>query len=313
MAMGDMGDMGDRAGDYTGAGPFLDAIPVEIRIHIFESILFENGNFFSLGDEEGKSVPTLFPKLRAPLKDRGQQRGARGPRSVDSERKGRGNIMSLLLTSKKIYDESASLLYSSAFFRLRGVQSTIQFINTVSPGNLALVRSLKLVWDDQGWISAPEFDTPTLRSAWPSMCHALATSFPGLRNLYVALSMPSNEAHVEELYLSALSGVRHVGNFKVCIPVGILERFEGLDSRLAERDGGYDDAPFMLCRHTAGEVCPSRREVVTAEWQGASRPSTPTLKVQYPNAPGLEPWADAEWGYGKGAREVDGPGQSSLD
>jgi hypothetical protein len=97
-----MGDMDDGTGGYTGAGPFLDAIPVEIRIHIFESILFENGNFFSLGDEEGKSVSTLFPKLRAPLKGRDQQRGPRGPRSVDGERKCRGNIMPLLLTSKKM-------------------------------------------------------------------------------------------------------------------------------------------------------------------------------------------------------------------
>lgn len=178
----------------------------------------------------------------------------------------------------------------------------------MSPGHLALVRSLKLVWDDQGWTSAPHFDTLTLRSAWPSMCGALATSFPGLRNLYVALSMPSNEAHVEELYLAPLRGVRHVGNFKVCIPVGVLERLEGLDGRLAGRGHGDGAAPFTLCRHTAGEVCPSRREVVTAEWLGASRPSTPTLKMQFPNVPGLEPWADGEWETGKDARGANGLG-----
>ncbi|KUI53318.1 hypothetical protein VP1G_00570 [Cytospora mali] len=295
--------MSDRIGNYTGTCPFLDAVPVEIRIHIFQYILFEDGNFFSLDDEEGKSVPTLFPKLRAPPKCRGQRRESRESQAGDDKHNGCGNIMSLLLTSHKIYNEAASLLYSSAFFRLRGIQSTIKFINTVSPAHLALVRSLKLVWDDQGWLLSPEFDTPTLRSAWPSMCDALATSFPGLRNLYVALSMPSNEAHVEELYLGALRGVRHVGNFKVCIPVGVLERFEGLDGRLVGRGGGYEDAPFTLCRHTAGEVCPSRREVVTAEWMGASRPSTPCLTVQHPNVPRLEPWAGREWESGKDGRE----------
>lgn len=94
--------MGDRIGQYEGVGPFLDAVPVEIRIHIFEYILFENGNFFSLDDEEGISVPILFPKLRAPLQSRGQQREAREPHAVDGERNFRGNIMSLLLTSKKM-------------------------------------------------------------------------------------------------------------------------------------------------------------------------------------------------------------------
>lgn len=210
-----------------------------------------------------------------------------------------------VLTRHDSYREAASTLYSSAFFRLRGIQSTIQFINTVSPAHLGLVRSLKLVWDDQGWMSAPDLDTLTLRSAWPSMCDALATNFGSLRNLYVALSMPSNEAHVEELYLSALRSVRHVENIKVCIPVGVLERIEGLDSRLQDRLG-YDDAPFTLCRHTAGEVCPSRREVVTAEWLGASRPATPTLKQQYPNAPGMEPWADAQWESAKSAAGSNG-------
>lgn len=166
----------------------------------------------------------------------------------------------------------------------------------MSPAHLALVRSLKLVWDDQGWTDAPEFDTLTLRSAWPSLCDALATQFPSLRNLYVALGMPSNEAHVEELYLGPLRAVRHAANFKVCIPVGLLERFEGLDQRLEARESGGDDTcPFTLCRHTAGEVCPSRKEVVQAEWLGSSRPATPGLRVQHPNVPGLEPWADGEW------------------
>lgn len=215
-----------------------------------------------------------------------------------------------LITHDHSYHEAASLLYSSSFFRLRGIHPTIQFINTVSPDHLALVRSLKLVWDDQGWTDAPEFDTLTLRSAWPSLCDALATQFPSIRNLYVALGMPSNEAHVEELYLGALRRLRHVPNFKVCIPVGFLERFEGLDLRLEVRgrsrryggddgeghdDDDDDDVPFTLCRHTAGEVCPSRKEVVQAEWMGSSRPATPGLKEQYPNVPGLEPWADGEW------------------
>lgn len=219
------------------------------------------------------------------------------------------------------YHEAASLLYSSSFFRLRGIHPTIQFINTVSPAHLALVRSLKLVWDDQGWTDAPEFDTLTLRSAWPSLCDALATQFPSLRNLYVALGMPSNEAHVEELYLGPLREVRHAANFKVCIPVGLLERFEGLDQRLEARergrrggDDGDDRCPFTLCRHTAGEVCPSRKEVVQAEWLGSSRPATPGLKVQYPNVPGLEPWADGEWATEKddvlGEAMLAGDGQA---
>lgn len=177
----------------------------------------------------------------------------------------------------------------------------MQFINTVAPAHLALVRSLKLVWDDQGWASAPEYDTPTLRLAWPTLCDALATSLPGLRNLYVALGVPSCEGHVEALYLgeSGLARVRHVDNFKVCLPVGFLVRYYGVDEAaraVADGDGDGEKTPFHLCRHTAGEVCSVRREVITAEWRGNSRPSTPRLREDVmPNAPGLEPWADAEW------------------
>lgn len=176
----------------------------------------------------------------------------------------------------------------------------------MSPAHLALVHSVKLVWDDQGWTSAPEYDTPTLRSAWPSLCGALAADFAGLRNLYVALGMPSGSGpggRVEALYLGELARVRHVPNFKVCIPVGFLTKFYGLDAG----DGGAHEedvreAPFELCRHTAGEVCDVRREVIAAEWCGGSRPSTPGLSVKMPNAPGLEPWADGEW------EEADGKG-----
>lgn len=276
--------------------PLIDTLPTEIRIQIYEYILFENGSFFALDDEEGNSVPALFPKLRAPPKGREPaqrhndevQAVGRGPR--------KGNIMSLLLTSQQIYHESAALLYSASFFRLRGIMSTIQFINNVSPAHLALVRSLKLVWDDQGWTSAPEYDTPTLRAAWPSFCDALASDFPSLRNLYVALGMPSNEAHIEELYLGAngLGRVVHVDNFKVCVPVGLLARHYGVEKR-AGACKGTSEAPFELCRHTAGEVCNIRREVITAEWLGESRPSTPKLRVDVPNVPGLEPWADGQW------------------
>lgn len=291
--------MNDGPGYHTGPCPFQDVLPVEIRIHIYEYILFENGNFFSLDYEEGRSIPTLFPKLRSPPKKKCGLHDAERPHAAGSQHNGTGNIMPLLLTSNNIYHEAASLLYSSSFFRLRGIHPTIQFVNTVSPAHLALVRSLKLVWDDQGWTDAPEFDTLTLRSAWPSLCDALATQFPSLRNLYVALGMPSNEAHVEELYLEPLRRVRHAANFKVCIPVGLLERLEGLDQRLDARQRGPGDDPFTLCRHTAGEVCPSRKEVVQAEWLGSSRPATPGLKVQYPNVPGLQPWADGEWATDK--------------
>lgn len=207
------------------------------------------------------------------------------------------------------YSESASLLYSNAFFRLRGIHTTVQFINTIDPAHLALVRSLKLVWDDQGWTSAPEYDTEALRLAWPSLCDALATSLPGLRNLYVALGVPSCEDHVEALYLGerGLARVRHVANFKVCLPVGFLSRHYGVDEddddeEEDEEDGAVRHAkreeimPFELCRHTAGEVCSVRREVIAAEWCGSSRPSTPKLRVDVmPNAPGMQPWADSEW------------------
>lgn len=99
--------MSDRIGNYTDACPFLDVVPVEIRIHIFEYILFENGNFFSLDDEEGNSVPTLFPKLRAPLNSRDQRHHAPEPQAVVVDGGGRrpgvrGNVMSLLLTSQKM-------------------------------------------------------------------------------------------------------------------------------------------------------------------------------------------------------------------
>lgn len=165
------------------------------------------------------------------------------------------------------------------------------------------MRSLKLVWDDQGWASAPEYDTPTLRGAWPSFCDALASDFPALRNLYVALGMPSNEPHIEQLYLGAsgLGRVGHVENFKVCIPVGFLARHYGVEEKpVAAARGG--DAPFELCRHTAGEVCSIRKEVITAEWLGESRPSTPRLRVGVPNAPGLEPWADGVWAEDDGEK-----------
>lgn len=167
------------------------------------------------------------------------------------------------------------------------------------------MRSLKLVWDDQGWAGAEEYDTPTLRAAWPSFCAALACDFPALRNLYVALGMPSSEAHVEELYLGSEGGlgmVRHVENFKVCVPVGFLARYYGVGKGREEDDGrgkGTATAPFELCRHTAGEVCSIRREVITAEWLGESRPSTPGLRVGVPNMPGMEQWTDAGWGDGK--------------
>ncbi|KAJ4424461.1 hypothetical protein N0V82_000785 [Gnomoniopsis sp. IMI 355080] len=290
----------------SGSCPLIDNLPTEIRIQIYEYILFENGSFFALDDEEGNSVPTLFPKLRAPPKRRGLAEQENGEARAISRGPRKGNIMSLLLTNKQIYNESAALLYSTSFFRLRGINSTIQFINNVSPAHLALVRSLKLVWDDQGWTSAPEYDTPTLRAAWPSFCDALASDFPSLRNLYVALGMPSNEAHIEELYLGAngLGRVGHVAdNFKVCIPVGILARHYGVDKRRGTAGAkGVGDAPFTLCRHTAGEVCNIRREVITAEWLGESRPSTPKLRVNVPNVPGLEPWADGVWEEDEKAR-----------
>lgn len=166
------------------------------------------------------------------------------------------------------------------------------------------MRSLKLVWDDQGWAHAPEYDTPTLRAAWPSFCAALACDFPALRNLYVALGMPSGAPHVEALYLGpeGLGAVRHVGNFKVCVPVGFLARHYGVEKGKGEWDNEGEAAPFELCRHTAGEVCNIRREVISAEWLGEPRPSTPGLRVDVPNVPGMEPWADSVWAQDGKAR-----------
>lgn len=94
--------MSDKLGNYTGPCPFQDMLPVEIRIHIYEYILFENGNFFSLDDEEGRSIPTLFPKLRSPPKKRCGLHEAERPHAAGSQLNGSGNIMSLLLTSNKM-------------------------------------------------------------------------------------------------------------------------------------------------------------------------------------------------------------------
>lgn len=87
----------------TGACPLIDALPVEIRIQIYESILFENGSFFSLDDEEGNSVPTLFPKLRAPPKRTDQQPVVEdGDPQGTGPGRGTGNIMALLLSNKQM-------------------------------------------------------------------------------------------------------------------------------------------------------------------------------------------------------------------
>lgn len=105
--------MSDRLGNYTGPCPFQDMLPVEIRIHIYEYILFENGNFFSLDDEEGRSIPTLFPKLRSPPKKRCGLHDAERPHEAGSQDNGSGNIMSLLLTSNKMLVISQSLTHNS--------------------------------------------------------------------------------------------------------------------------------------------------------------------------------------------------------
>lgn len=168
--------------------------------------------------------------------------------------------------------EVAEVLYAQSFFRLRGIEATIQFINTAPPRCLDLVRSVKLVWDDASW-KGSDFDTVTLREAWPSLCAAFA-QMKSLRNLYIGLGMNGDD-HVEELYLNPLHDVRQVANFKVCIPVGILSSHEGRTSTKK-----YPGAPFALCRHLAGDVCSARREVMEAEWIGrnsSSRPASPTF------------------------------------
>lgn len=105
--------MSDKLGNYTGPCPFQDMLPVEIRIHIYEYILFENGNFFSLDDEEGRSIPTLFPKLRSPPKKRCGLHEAERPHAAGSQANGSGNIMSLLLTSNKMLVISYPHKYNS--------------------------------------------------------------------------------------------------------------------------------------------------------------------------------------------------------
>lgn len=95
--------------------PLLSALPVEIRLQIYDYVLFENGNFFSLDDEEGNSVPTLFPKLRAPprkqppraapaTRPRRRSSHALDPPAADPHPPvaAGGSIMSLFLTSKQV-------------------------------------------------------------------------------------------------------------------------------------------------------------------------------------------------------------------
>lgn len=85
------------------SSPLIDVLPLEIRLQIYEYLLFENGNFFSLDDEEGNSVPTLFPKLRAPPRRKPIVACTQDPQVPSPDRRSsRGNIMSLLLTSKKM-------------------------------------------------------------------------------------------------------------------------------------------------------------------------------------------------------------------
>lgn len=86
----------------TDLCPLIDSLPTEIRIQIYEYILFENGSFFALDDEEGNSVPTLFPKLRAPPKRREPAQGDHDETKAISRGPRKGNIMSLLLTSKQM-------------------------------------------------------------------------------------------------------------------------------------------------------------------------------------------------------------------
>lgn len=86
----------------TDLCPLIDTLPTEIRIQIYEYILFENGSFFALDDEEGNSVPTLFPKLRAPPKRREPAQEDHDETKALSRGPRKGNIMSLLLTSKQM-------------------------------------------------------------------------------------------------------------------------------------------------------------------------------------------------------------------
>lgn len=101
-----------RPGDCS----ITDVLPLEIRLQIYEYVLFESGSFFSLDGEEGNSVPTLFPKLRAPPRRRSVFRGRQDPQTPGSGRRSNeGNIMSLLLTNRQMY---ATFCPSSLFFCL---------------------------------------------------------------------------------------------------------------------------------------------------------------------------------------------------
>ena len=149
------------------------------------------------------------------------------------------------------------MLYSETFFRLRGISITNRFFSQAPPHCLELVRSIKLVWDDSGWLNS-DVSRPQLRAAWPHLCRSLAR-MSGLQNLYIGLSMDAGDAGLEEQYVRELLDL-HVPNFKLCIPVGLLCSHYGL-----AEERTYPDAPFDLCRHVAGEVCSWRKEVLEAE------------------------------------------------
>lgn len=81
--------------------PLIDDLPAEIRIQIYEYVLFENGCFFALDVEEGNSVPALFPKLRAPPKRRDPTRHSQDEvAQAPSDGRRKGNVLALLLTNK---------------------------------------------------------------------------------------------------------------------------------------------------------------------------------------------------------------------
>lgn len=166
-------------------------------------------------------------------------------------------VFPLLLTCHKVYDEAVEVLYSETFFRLRGISITNRFFSQAPLRCLELVRSIKLVWDDSGWLNS-NMGRPQIRAAWPRLCRSL-TRMRGLQNLYIGLSMDTGDADLEAYYVRELLDL-DVPNFKLCIPVGLLCSHYGLAEERA-----YPDAPFELCRHVAGEVCSWRKEVLEAE------------------------------------------------
>ncbi|KAJ9149950.1 hypothetical protein NKR23_g4025 [Pleurostoma richardsiae] len=254
-----------------GTCPILGALPFELRQQIYSYALFSDGSFFSLDDEEGVSLPTRFPKVRP-------QSPSRPPQDwYKRKRRRRKNAVSLMLTCRQISAEAADVLYAGAFFRLRGIAATTAFFAHTPQRHLDQIRSVKLVWDDAGWIGSDR-SRADVRAAWPEVCSALSR-MRSLQNLYVGIALVMNTEWTEAHYLGALRAVRPRGKFKVCVPRGVLEAHYGAAAKGQAAKDRESYPEFELCRHVVGELCQWRREVLAAEggqWIREEKRSAPS-------------------------------------